>query len=410
MGSSPSLRNSPARPCWWAAAWLAAQVACTIDARSESAFDRISLPSPTRSAAAPFLRVESIRELSSSSVVLLDSYERAIFWLDSAVSSARLIGRHGLGPGEYMLPFKLLPMRGDTTALLDAVGRKVLLLGPAGRFAGYLDGYCRPNPVAEAKPLSGFEYVVQAMDTLGHCYGLGPPLRIGVNGRLELTDSAAILRWLPGGASRDTLAFLEMVSSLPRSVNNGRAYTIGRKPSPLLKTSQWAVSLDGTIAMIHPEPYRVDLVFPDGYRRHGPDLPFEPVRVTPWHKQQVLAQARRLHPQLWYSVGGEGQRVVMGRTPLREPIVWPRHLPPFPAEPVQFDSRGMLWIRRWAGGDPWTTYDVIDHRGRLAGRFKLQPGHRLVGFGRSWIYTVRIDANDFEYLERRPMPHINPRP
>jgi hypothetical protein len=49
-------------------------------------------------------------------------------------------------------------------------------------------------------------------------------------------------------------------------------------------------------------------------------------------------------------------------------------------------------------------FDVFDRRGDLVDRVELPAGSRLVGFDRSWIYTSRTDADDFEHLQRFPLP------
>jgi len=48
-------------------------------------------------------------------------------------------------------------------------------------------------------------------------------------------------------------------------------------------------------------------------------------------------------------------------------------------------------------------YDLIGPDGALVDRVRLPEGHRVVGFGHDAIYVVRRDADDLEFLQRRPL-------
>ena len=56
------------------------------------------------------------------------------------------------------------------------------------------------------------------------------------------------------------------------------------------------------------------------------------------------------------------------------------------------------------GGAKANVFDLFDRDGNLVDRIALPAGSRLVGFDRQWLYTVRIDADDFEHLQRFPLP------
>ena len=42
----------------------------------------------------------------------------------------------------------------------------------------------------------------------------------------------------------------------------------------------WVPLPDGSVAVIHPQPYHVEMIRPDGATIRGPDVEYQPVRVT----------------------------------------------------------------------------------------------------------------------------------
>jgi hypothetical protein len=83
---------------------------------------------------------------------------------------------------------------------------------------------------------------------------------------------------------------------------------------------------------------------------------------------------------------------------------WKREVPPFRGDAfVAFDPAGALWIQRTTFGREGARYDVIGPDGTLIDRVMLPEGHRVVGFGRREMYVVRRDADDLEFLQRRPL-------
>jgi hypothetical protein len=49
-------------------------------------------------------------------------------------------------------------------------------------------------------------------------------------------------------------------------------------------------------------------------------------------------------------------------------------------------------------------YDIINGQGKLVERVQLPPRTKLVGFGVSTVYVVRLDQDDLQYLQRYPLP------
>jgi hypothetical protein len=87
---------------------------------------------------------------------------------------------------------------------------------------------------------------------------------------------------------------------------------------------------------------------------------------------------------------------------------WPDELPPFLANAAVFAPDGMLWVRRTtAAGEP-ATYDVIDPAGRVVQKVVLEKRAKLLGFGKSSVYVLRVDEDDLQYVQRYALPAVGP--
>jgi hypothetical protein len=71
---------------------------------------------------------------------------------------------------------------------------------------------------------------------------------------------------------------------------------------------------------------------------------------------------------------------------------------------LRFAPDGTLWIERAVAADLPQSFDLIDRNGSLARRVVMPPRTRLVGFGVGTVYTVRIDEDQLEYLQRYRLP------
>jgi hypothetical protein len=54
--------------------------------------------------------------------------------------------------------------------------------------------------------------------------------------------------------------------------------------------------------------------------------------------------------------------------------------------------------------DKSSQYDVLDGAGALIARVRVPSGETVVGFGRGFLYTTRLDADDLMYLRRYALP------
>lgn len=361
-----------------------------------------TLAAPAAALETPFTSVAAIRELRDGGVLVLDVGEGRLLRVESDWLSVVQVGRDGDGPGEYRAPISLLALPGDSSALRDWGNSRLLVITPAGEAGGFLDHQvgsgCRGNVVRPR--------VIIATDTLGAYYVEADPVE-ATPGGLQPTDSAAIERWI--GCQADTVGFVPNKwggRHRTRVLGSGAVtaapdYT--RVPFEALTT--WTVAADGRVAIVRPEPYRVDYIDAAGRRYDGPPLEYERIRVDDRWRARWREEANAPAPAI--TVTRQSSAVGLQRRPFVEPRVWPQYLPPFLVrqsgfvhDAAIFAPDGRLWIRRTTRLDQAPAYDVVDEAGRVVDNVSLRARSRVVGFGKAAVYVVRSDSSDLEYLEK----------
>ena len=85
---------------------------------------------------------------------------------------------------------------------------------------------------------------------------------------------------------------------------------------------------------------------------------------------------------------------------------WPERMPPIFGGRIPIDGQGRAWVRRHVKAGAPSAYDVFDRSGKRVGSVTLEPGNRVVGFGKDAVYVVRYDDMDLSYLERYAVPSL----
>jgi len=339
-----------------------------------------------------FTGIDGVRELRDGRVIVLDARDRTIHVIDLRAKSGKTIGRLGDGPGEFRLPRVLLPIGGDTT-LVNDMGRygKLLVITPAGELGDFVS--------TQDNTLSTRTFVVGAVDAIGHFYENN-----------YTRDSNSIVRWDRTRGRRDTIARISMkvVSPLTRprptsgGATSGGAQRSGGAPPPFVTVSQWAVSADGHLAIVTPEPYRVTLVSPSGVRVQGQPVPFTPVPVGAAEKEDYRVERQRPVPAI---VVSNGVQTSTYRKPnYTEPAEWPSSLPAFLPGAVSYAPNRMLWVKRATRSGTPPLYDIFDHTAKRIYQLELPPRTKLVGFGAGTVYLASVDEDDLHYLQRYALP------
>lgn len=357
-----------------------------------------TLGKPLSEFAEPFTEIGSIRELRDGRLIVVDSRELTVKLVDLRARTASTIGRTGDGPGEYRWPGKLFALPDDRTLLQDNAGGRLTIIGPDGKPGDVFD----PNrPEGDSVRMRAFRFHVRASDARGMLYGEAQPIRVGANGVLELADHSAIERLNVATRQRDTLALWPLRKDANARLYNGMVMTQPRMQA-FPAWDQWSVAPDGRIAFIYSDPYHVNFVGANRQVFENPPIPYDRIRVDDAIKKQYQEERERPQMAMRYDRGG-GSRMEMMSRPFTEPSQWPEFLPPYLGSAV-FASNGLLWIpRATAAGKP-PLYDVIDGKGKLVERVELPARTKLVGFGSTWVYVVRLDEDDLQYLQRHSLP------
>jgi hypothetical protein len=350
----------------------------------------VALSKPLAERADPLTDASAVRELADGRVIVLDRGVALVLLLDSTLSKATPIGRIGSGPGEYRSPIDLLALPGDRTAIRDWASDDFLIVTPDGKPGGTLPNRggsgCAISVRAQAR-------IFRATDRDGRFYTEAEPRDYSGGGIGRVVDRAAIERW-DGSCHADTLAFVP-----PRGGVSYPAGDVLPFPNPIL----WAVAPDGRVAIVHPDPYRIDIVDSAGVLHAGSPIRYDRVRVDEaikraWREEQAKPMAAITMSR----TGAVGTR--MSKRRVTEPGRWPAYLPPFLASAARFANDGALWVQRTTRADAPPTYDLIDEGGRVERQVTLPKRSKLVGFGDGTVYVVRLDEDDLEYLQRYRLP------
>lgn len=342
-----------------------------------------------------FTNLAGLRELPGGRVLTIETCDRVVKLLDFSTEEARQVGRTGAGPNEYRNPARLLPLRGDSTAVHDVGNQRYLVLDPAGRPARLFSALPSTSQSAGGAVVST-SFQPTHGDGRGRFYARESGMR-ATDAGLVVNDSAAIEWWDPYSGARDTVAFYRL----------NRPGPVSRDPAPPFTTGvQWAVAPDGRVALVHPSDYHVEFIAPSGARSRGGPNPFTPVRLSDGHRAEWRNEQKPPCPMAMSGTftGPDGKTGTFMRMPTPEPKEWPAVLPPIVAGGVTFASDGTLWVRRHVAADAPQAYDVLDGSGRVVRRVVLPKRAKLLGFGKGVVYLVRLDEDDLQYVQRHALP------
>jgi len=330
-----------------------------------------------------FTKVGGVRELSDGRLLVVDQLEIEGYLLDRSLNSRSTIARKGSGPKEYRTPYWIIPLAGDSSAIVDIGLLRLLLLDAEGQ----------PYDVVSRERAGGgrilrlshtYRY---ASDGGQYLYSEGANME-GSPGEYDRVDSISIERWRLGDAQRDTVAMIPY-------------NWIG--PHPFRPQPGWAVCSSGRVGIAYPDPYHVEIVTPGGDHRQSGLILHDPVPVTEEIKEAWLDLGDVLvHSAL--RGGGDGAWEVRSGGRRREPEAWPRALPPFLDDAVHCAPNEDIWIQRATPPDEPVLVDVLDGDGNSKGQVQLPANGRVVGFGQGVVYVVVKDPFDLEHLFKLRVP------
>jgi hypothetical protein len=378
----------------------------------------------------PYSSVRGVRELADGRVVVTDPRDKVVQLVDLKTGRATTLGREGSGPNEYQMPSGAFALPGDSTLIADPLNSRFFVLGPRGALAGTwtpaaaapAGGGDRPaSQAVPARPPAGGGPVMmtiggggpmamlqtRATDAQGRVYTTGSPIAMTPQGP-KPADSLPLMRVNRETSAADTVAWLQVPKGNTNVSATGGNMNIRIGGGPFAANDGWAVLPDGRVGVVRYTDYHVD-VYPSSGRgapARGAPVRFTPVRVTDAEKQawrdtrsrsgaMAIAMTRTDGP------GGSTQQSRAVAPPAEEPTEWPAVMPPFDASRVFAAPNGQLWVGRYQSArDKAPRYDVFDATGKHTGQVVFPADTRVVGFGKGTVYTVRIDEDDLQYLQR----------
>lgn len=368
-----------------------------------------TLSKPDAEFSEPFTMLAGVRELKDGRVIAIDPRDKTIQVVDFKSGSATKLGREGSGPGEYGLPMRLLALPNDTTAIVDMLNNRMLLINPDAKVGGFVDLNV-PAPAGRGDGRGATMMVGNNMptaaDARGRMYAQGSPFRI-VDGVPQAADSAPMTRWDRATGKRDTVAFLRIpagANQISGSRGRGGANVSVRigGGAPFTGADQMAVAPDGRVALVHHDPYSVEFVNEAKQRTRGQPIKYDRIKVSDGHKQEWRDRQKNAMGIMMTNDNGRRSAAMVPQRDVQDPETWgDEYMPPFlSGNTLNFSNDGYLWVARTGPAGQPPTYDVIDRGGNLVQKVVLPKKARLVGFGNGTIYITRSDEDDLQYLQR----------
>ena len=332
--------------------------------------------------------VERIRELSNGRILVADPIGQVLLSIDVDMATSDTIGGIGSGPNEYRQPDAVFPLVADTSLLVDLGNGRLIVVAPDGTFGETIR-------MAQGSPGTNRIYIIMPRftDSFGRIYfqDVGVMIRANRTSR----DSVAVARFDRQHGTVDIVGSLKRIEE-----RNDRVI-------PLSSQDDWAVGLDGSVAVIRSRGYYIDWLLPNGDAIRGPNTQYESIPISRREKERWKTEVTTNGLDMaTFNRGGEVNVTVKrgaasgGAGTGIDSYEWPRNLPPFRFGRTIVSNRGELWVERFVSDGEPPVIDVFDRAGRKTGSTELPANRRVVGFGNGFVYLVYTDDVDLQWIER----------
>ncbi|MDH5805915.1 MAG: hypothetical protein OEZ54_12110 [Gemmatimonadota bacterium] len=337
----------------------------------------------------PFTRVVSVAEFPDGRLLVVDQRERSVSIVDFESGTRANIGREGRGPGEYLRPFAIVTLPGDTLSVYDSGNRRLFLVAPNGRSSTTRN---LPEELFGAGGLSQ----PRGADRNGNIYFEKSSFASTQN----IPTHASILRVNVATGSVDSVAAVLVRDSLNRRVLH-----------PFVQRDAWDVLRNGSLTVVRGSDHHIEIITSGNVETKGQGVDFTPAPLTD-HELQAYrdSEQARQGAQVALSRGGSSGGNRSDETEirnLRRDWVMPEHLPRFRQETTFLDTEGRLFVQRVL---PWnatsTSIDVFSVDGNRMAVLEISEKLILAGTGSRTLYLVRTDAVGFQWLRKYDLPEI----
>ena len=343
-----------------------------------------------RKYAEPFGYVGGMRVLSDGRLIVADPLGQVLVLVNRDTGVADTLGRLGGGPNEYRQPDAVFPLPGDSTLLTDLGNARLTVLSPDGVFC---ETSSIPREVA-----GGVQEIVlpRFVDSAGRIYyqpdnfsRSGPP------------DSAYIVRYDRNTNAVDTIGSV-MLTPSEESRSGSR---VMMRRGPLRPRDDWALSTDGSVAIVRGTDYSVEWIKPDGNRIIGPSNRYESIRISAAEKKEWITNAAIENINMRMMMSASGERTIQfsrggsSRNVGVDDYNWPRYLPPFRNRRSLVGPDGILWVERYTKADDPPIIDRFDELGNRIDSFELPHNRRVGAFSENVAFLVHTDEDGLQWVE-----------
>lgn len=375
---------------------VGAGLICATGAQAQVPEQRLTLPESQFPEA--LSSVTGIRELPDGRLMVADGLGQALVVIDLKNGTVDTIGRTGQGPEEYKLPDRLFPLPGDSTLLLDLGNGRLTVLGPDFAFG-------ETTPVSQGRPGPGNMSIrlPRGIDSRGYLYY--EPIGGGGRPGGGLPDSAAILQWERSSGTIDTVGMVKLRERVRSESGSANNRNVSIRPVPMSPQDAWAVGLDGAIAVVRSDSYRLEWIMPDGRVVRGPANAYKPIKIRQADKEAYIdEQARNALGVMMEAENGQVRttfsRGRIGRQQNIDNYEWPDVMPAFRANRVFVAPNGEAWVQRYASAGSPAHYDVFNRAAQLVRTVVLPEGREVVALGERAVYVTWPDEFDLIWLEK----------
>jgi hypothetical protein len=394
-----------------------AQAQSKVPVRQIGKLERVSADSSVGS-------IASAVALSGGRVMINDRVGHRVLLLDSILANETVVADTNASSGATYgrRPAGLVRFRGDSALLIDQVSLSMFVLGPTGAVARVMAlphaqdalAISATGAIDARGRLVYFDGINGAQGVL--MLGVGdpvcgdaPPSSNTAGGGLGAlrawignacsnrhVDSMPLIRIDLSTRTVDTIGMLA-IPTLDRTLKTDahRALiSIETTYDPLPVVDAWAMTRDGTVAVLRTRDYHIDWLGADGKWTSTPKMPFDWQKVDDARKTQLIdSTVARWQGQNDRIMNGGG-RGATGLAPLiaarADPATVSDYFPPINDRPgaVAADAEGNVWIRTTTMVDARPVYDVIDRRGEIVDRVQLPAFRTIAGFGPGVVYMA----------------------